>query len=284
MPELPEVETVVRKLRPHLVGRTIEEVQVLWDRIVDRPDVEAFRRALTGAGITAVGRRGKFLVFSLDTGQTLLAHLRMTGKFFVRGAEEGPGEEPHVHVRVRLSDGEWLLFCNTRKFGRFYLVDDPEEVVGELGPEPLAPDFTPERLAGMLEGRRGELKRLLLNQNFIAGLGNIYVSEALWRAGVHPARVAGSLSPQEVERLHGAIVGTLEAGLRDGGTSLADREYVYPDGGLGGHQERLAVYDREGDRCPRCGYVIERFVQGQRSTYFCPRCQRGDAISIDRTT
>jgi formamidopyrimidine-DNA glycosylase len=274
MPELPEVETIVRKLRPHLVNRRIVDVQVLWARTVDRPNLPDFRRALTGATITGLGRRGKFIVFTLSSGRVMLVHLRMSGKFKLRSPEEGPGDHEHTRLRMELDDGAWLEFINQRKFGRFYLVDDVQEIVGPLGPEPLSEAFTVSWLEGALEGRRGEIKRLLLNQHFLAGLGNIYASEALWRARIHPERASGSLNREEVRRLHDAIVTTLASGITHGGTSLDDRQYVYPDGGLGGYQEQLCVYDREGDRCPRCGYELARIVQGQRSTYLCPYCQR----------
>jgi len=282
MPELPEVETVARKLRPRVVGREIRAGEVLWSRTVDRPAPEDFVAQMTGTRITSVGRRGKFLRFALGTGQTWLVHLRMTGKFFLCAVDEGAcriaetarhWNADHVRARFYLEDGLGLVFVDMRKFGRFYLVDDPQEVLGPLGPEPLGDTFTVAWLAQALEGRRGEIKRLLLNQHFIAGLGNIYVSEALWRARIHPQRRAGSLTRDEIARLRDAIVVSLRAGIVDGGTSLDDRQYVYPDGGLGSHQSALVVYDRAGDRCPRCGYLVERIVQGQRSTYLCPVCQ-----------
>ncbi|MBN1259257.1 MAG: bifunctional DNA-formamidopyrimidine glycosylase/DNA-(apurinic or apyrimidinic site) lyase [Anaerolineae bacterium] len=273
MPELPEVENVARKLRPRLVGRTILETHILWPGVVDRPSVIQFREMLRRADIVDVRRRGKFLSFHLDFGHIWFTHLRMTGKYFVQAAAVDAGDDPHARARFLLDDGTWLVFSDTRKFGRFYLVHNAAEVVGNLGPEPLGSAFTAEWLAQQLAGRRGEIKRLLLNQEFLAGLGNIYVSEALWQAGVHPERIAGTLTVAEITRLHTAIRLVLDAGIANGGTSLGDRQYVYPDGGLGRHQERLVVYDRAGDLCPRCGYAIERIVQGQRSTYYCPRCQ-----------
>ncbi len=279
MPELPEVEMVARMLRPHLVGRRIEEVELLWERTVDRPAPEEFSRQLTGATLTAVGRRGKYLLFSLDNGQTWLVHLRMTGKFLVRSdpgqeAPEGALWNPtHIRARLRLDNGVYLLYIDMRKFGRFYLVADPAEIVGDLGPEPLGEEFTVAWLQDALPGRRGELKRLLLQQHFLVGLGNIYVSESLWQAGIHPQRIAGTLTAVEVARLHTAIISALQAGIQNGGTSLGDRQYVYPNGQPGRHQHHLAVYDRAESRCPRCGYAIERIIQGQRSTYLCPVCQ-----------
>ncbi|HOU14693.1 MAG TPA: bifunctional DNA-formamidopyrimidine glycosylase/DNA-(apurinic or apyrimidinic site) lyase [Anaerolineae bacterium] len=271
MPELPEVETIARKLAPVLTGQTIAHVEVLWARTVDRPAPEAFCAALTGAGVTAIDRRGKFIQMALSTAQTLLVHLRMSGKFAVYN--DTPGDDVHARLRLQLADGTWVIYIDPRKFGRFYLVDDPREITGDLGPEPLSADFTPEWLIAQLAQRRGEIKPLLLNQRFIAGLGNIYVSEALWQAGIHPQRIAGTLTAAEAQRLHAAIVAVLRAGIENGGTSLEDRQYVYPGGGTGEHQKYLGVYDRAGEQCPRCGYAVERIVQGQRSTYFCPLCQ-----------
>jgi formamidopyrimidine-DNA glycosylase len=271
MPELPEVETIARKLAPVLTGQIIARVEVLWERTVDRPHFDAFCAALTGARVLTVDRRGKYIQMALSTGQTLLVHLRMSGKFAVY--HDGPGDDTHARLRMQLTDGTWVVYIDPRKFGRFYLVDDPREITGALGPEPLSADFTLEWLAAKVAQRRGEIKPLLLNQQFIAGLGNIYVSEALWQAGIHPQRVAGTLTAPEAQRLHAAIVAVLRAGVENGGTSLEDRQYVYPDGGTGQHQEYLGVYDRAGEQCPRCGYTVERIVQGQRSTYFCPVCQ-----------
>jgi len=270
MPELPEVETIARHLAPVLTGQTIARIDVLWVRTVDRPTAGAFCAALTGARILHIDRRGKFIQTALSTGQTLLTHLRMSGKFAVY--RDGPGEDKHARLRWQLGDGAWVVFIDQRKFGRFYLVDDPREITGDLGPEPLSADFTPAWLAARLAQRRGEIKPLLLDQRFIARLGNIYASEALWQAGIHPQRVAGTLSVTEAERLHAAIVAALRAGLENGGTSL-DGLYAYPSGGTGRHQDYLRVYDRAGEQCPRCGYAVERIVQGQRSTYFCPVCQ-----------
>jgi len=272
MPELPEVETITRKLRPILTGRAIEHVEVLWARTVDRPDLETFIAALTGARVQSIGRRGKYIQMALDTAQTFFVHLRMSGKFVVR--DDGVDEDKHTRARLWIDDGTLVCYVDPRKFGRFYLVDDPRDVVGHLGPEPLSAAFSADWLGEHLANRRGEIKRLLLDQRFLAGLGNIYVSEALWHARIDPRRIAGTLDEHETRRLHNAIVASLAAGIENGGTSLGDRQYVYPDGQLGRHQEQLRVYDRAGDQCPRCGYALERIVQGQRSTYFCPVCQK----------
>lgn len=274
MPELPEVETVVRGLRPVLTGRTFVEVEVLWANTVAQPDAKRFCETLTGATVRAVGRRGKYIVVTLDGGRTLLVHLRMSGKFVLSAPEAGSSDAGHVRVRLKLDDGSVLIYVDPRKFGRFFLVTDPAEVVGALGPEPLSPEFTATWLAENLAGRQGEIKRLLLDQHFLAGLGNIYVSEVLWRAQIHPLRVPGTLSEDEVKRLHAAIVDVLACAVAQGGSSLDDRQYTAPDGQLGRYQNVLCVYDRAGEQCPRCKYTLERIVQGQRSTYFCPVCQR----------
>jgi formamidopyrimidine-DNA glycosylase len=270
MPELPEVETVAQSLRPELIDRVVVNVQVLWERTVDRPEVAAFCAALAGARVVDVDRRGKFVTMELDSGRTLLTHLRMTGKLLIQST---PDDDPYARIRLELDDGRWLIFSDTRKFGRMYLVDDPSEVLGDLGPEPLGEDFTPERLAEMLDGRRGRIKPLLLNQSFIAGLGNIYADEALWRARVHPLQSADTLTREQVGRLHAGIVSVLVEAIEGGGTSLRDNQYRQPDGGAGAYQDLLAVYGRSGGDCPRCGTTVERIVVGQRGTHFCPRCQ-----------
>jgi len=180
--------------------------------------------------------------------------------------------DKHTRALFHLEDGRNLLFVNMRKFGRLYLAKDAQEVVGRLGPEPLEAEFTPQRFAHLLANRRGALKPLLLNQRFLAGLGNIYTDEALFVAGLHPQRRADTLNPEEVKRLCRAIRLVLKEGLKDGGTTL--EAYRRPNEEKGRHQERLQVFRRTGDPCPRCGATIERIVLGGRGTYFCPRCQR----------
>ena len=271
MPELPEVETVARGLRASLVGCTITGVEVRWARSIILPHPTIFARRLTGQTVTDVGRRGKWVVITLSGGDTLLIHLRMTGQLVPE-----PGECPddrHIRVLFSLDDGRYLRFSDARKFGRLWLVDDPADVLGELGPEPLADAFTAARLGEMLARRRGRIKPLLLNQRFLAGLGNIYTDEALWQAGIHPLRRADSLTPAEVRRLHRAIRDVLEAAIASGGTTLPDRTYQQADGRSGEFARRLAVYGRVGQPCLRCGTTIERIKVSQRGTYFCPRCQ-----------
>ncbi len=271
MPELPEVETVARGLCASLVGCTIADVEVRWVRSLIPPDATAFARHLIGQTITHVGRRGKWIVMALSGNKTLLVHLRMTGRLVIESGERS--DDPHLRVLFLLDDGRRLHFSDQRKFGRLWLVDDASEALGDLGPEPLAEDFTAARLQEMLSRRRGRIKPLLLNQRFLVGLGNIYTDEALWRAGIHPLRQADTLTPAEVQRLHRAIRAVLRAAIAGGGTTLADAAYQQADGRAGEFAGQLMVYGREGLGCPRCGTAIERMRVGQRGTHFCPHCQ-----------
>lgn len=270
MPELPEVESIAHGLR-EVVGRRIVGVEVRWARSIATPNAAAFTQRLQGRDILDVGRRGKWLVIALSGGDTLLVHLRMTGQLVLEAGE--CLDDRHARVLFLLDDGQCLRFSDMRKFGRLHLVGDPARVLGGLGPEPLAEDFTPARLEEMLARRRGRIKPLLLNQRFLAGLGNIYTDEALWQAGIHPLRRAGSLTPAEVERLHGAIQSVLRAAIAAGGTTLADGTYQRADGRSGEFARHLAVYGQMGQPCLRCGATIERIRVSQRGTHFCPRCQ-----------
>jgi formamidopyrimidine-DNA glycosylase len=271
MPELPEVETVARGLRVSLVGCAITGVEVCWVPTLVPPDPVTFARRLVGQVVSGVERRGKWIVIALDDGDTLLVHLRMTGQLVLEPVHSP--DDRHVRALFSLGDGRRLRFSDQRKFGRIVLTADPQDKLGELGPEPLADDFTAERLQEMLARRRGRIKPLLLNQRFVAGLGNIYADESLWRAGVHPLRQAGGLGSAEVRRLHQGIRSVLQAAINGGGTTLADSAYRQPDGRQGEFYDLLAVYGREGQPCVRCGVLIERIVVGQRGTHFCPRCQ-----------
>ena len=269
MPELPEVETIRRELGPLLVGRTITGVTVGWEGCVDRPSIPAFCEQVVGRRIEAVGRRGKFLVIQLSGGRALLVHLRMTGSLLV--SEPGAPWETHARLAFGLDDGREMRFVTVRKFARLYLVEEPDEVVGDLGPEPLEEGFDQEAFCQLFQNRRGRIKPLLLDQRFLAGLGNIYVDEALFRARVHPRRLANSLAREELGRLYHEIRGVLQEAIADRGTSRSD--YVRPDGSEGSHQDRLLVSGKAGEPCPRCGTEIERIVVGGRGTFFCPRCQ-----------
>lgn len=273
MPELPEVETVVRLLRSPLIGRTIVGAEVYWLRSVVPPDPLSFSSRLSGQTIGEIGRRGKWAVITLDGRDVLLVHLRMTGRLILTSGARTT-DERHLRVRLLLDDGQVLDFIDPRKFGRMILTDRPEEVLGELGVEPLGEDFTAARLGEILTHRRGRIKTLLLDQRFIVGLGNIYSDEALWRAGIHPLREACSLSPAEIERLHHAIREVLGEAIASGGTTLGDQSYRQPDGRQGEFASALAVYGRAGQPCPRCGMAIERTRLGQRGACYCPVCQK----------
>jgi formamidopyrimidine-DNA glycosylase len=269
MPELPEVETIVRALRPAIVGRSVVDVQVTWPRHVAHPSPAELRDQLLGQAILAVERRGKYLILSLDRGQSLLIHLKMSGQLMV---VESPGAaDPHAHTIFLLDDGRELRFRDTRKFGRVYLVASPEQVVSSLGPEPFSPEFSDEWLQARLRGRRRMLKPLLLDQSFLAGVGNIYADEALYRAGIHPRRLAGSLTPAETRDLRMGILDALRAGISGHGATISD--FRRPDGSPGSAQEEFLVYGRSGSACYRCGSIIQRIVVGARSTHLCPACQ-----------
>ncbi len=272
MPELPEVETVRRDLEPWVVGRCIVGVDIdpqTAPLLLGAIGVEGIRSRLVGRTITSLRRRGKYLCFELDDGTALLAHLRMTGRIVRR--PRGAPPEPYERARITLDNGEELRWCDVRKFGTWQLTERPEGIFERLGPEPLDPCFTADTLATALRGRRAPVKSVLLDQRRLAGLGNIYADEALFAARTHPARPAGSLSRDEVERLHAAIRSVLARGVEHRGASF--RDYVDGQGEPGQEQMYVQVFRRTGKPCYRCGTTISRIVLGGRSTHFCPQCQ-----------
>jgi formamidopyrimidine-DNA glycosylase len=274
MPELPEVETIRRQLAPAIAGRTIESVRVLderWTRPVPPREVE---RGLEGRRVEAVERRGKYLVLRLEGGGALAMHLRMTGNLLLDPDPEA-GEPRHVRAEIRLEGGGRLLFTDVRRFGHAVVLGDGEleaYFAARLGVEPLSDELTAERIASLAAGRRVPVKSFLLNQLGIAGIGNIYADEALFRAELHPLSPAGSVKPIDCERLRLGIVEALAAGLRTGGASVDD--YLDARGERGAMQDEFLVHTREGKPCVRCGVEIRRIVVAGRSTYFCPGCQR----------
>jgi formamidopyrimidine-DNA glycosylase len=273
MPELPEVETVRRTLERALAGRRIVGVaRIGWPRTIATPTPEQLCAALCDRQILGVDRRAKYLLIRLDHDEALVVHLRMTGRLLVVDAQE-PLDD-HTHVVLALDNGQELRFRDVRKFGRISLLDSAALTALDegLGVEPLEDGFSDAVLAQRLERRRGKLKPLLLDQRVIAGLGNIYVDEALWRSGLHPLRSAESLTPEEVARLYEAIRTVLASAVERRGTTLSD--YRDALGAMGDNQHYLAVYGRAGQPCPRCGAAIERTVVGQRGTHLCPHCQR----------
>ena len=273
MPELPEVETVRRTLAPHLTGRRILQTHIgEYRRTVATPDPERFCARMDGRSIVELGRRGKFLLFRLDSGDTVTVHLRMTGELSV--AEPAAPTTPHMHLWFDLDDGRQLRYYDVRKFGRWSLITPAQfELFDQsIGPEPFDKELDEETFASMLRGRRRILKPLLLDQSFIAGIGNIYADEALFRAGIHPRRHSHELTADEAERLLCEIRWVLSSALEHRGTTL--RDYRDGNGEPGENLSRLQIYSlNHDDPCPRCGARIVREVVGQRGTRFCPSCQ-----------
>ena len=287
MPELPEVETVRRGLIPAMEGKRIARAEVRREGL-RWPFPAGMAGRLGGARVERLRRRSKYLLADLDTGETLLVHLGMTGRMTVSGvvAPWVPGKfhhshplpEKHDHVVFDMADGARVTFNDARRFGAMDLMPtagaEAHPLLAGLGPEPLGNDFHADLLAARLKGRRGPIKALLLDQRLVAGLGNIYVSEALHRAGIHPERAGGRIGRPRLEVLAREIRAVLSEAIEAGGSSL--RDYRQADGELGYFQHSFRVYDREGAPCPTpgCGGTIRRIVQGGRSSYYCPACQR----------
>jgi formamidopyrimidine-DNA glycosylase len=287
MPELPEVETVVRQLEPEVEGHAIKRLEVLDERWSRPAPPRELGAAVSGSTIERLGRRGKYILMGLDRGRTLVMHLRMTGNLILREGEEmlDPSEgrrlyesersteERHLRARFVLDDGRELWFTDPRRFGEAFLLEDDQMATrfAKLGLEPFSPEFTPQALGEMAAGRKAPLKSFLLDQSGVAGVGNIYADEALFRAELHPLSPAGSMKPEHAEALRDAVVAALEAGIDAGGSSIDD--YRDARGEKGGMQDEFLVHTREGEDCPRCGETIARIVVGGRSTYFCPSCQ-----------
>ncbi len=264
MPELPEVETIVRSLRPELAGKTILDADVRWARTIATPSARKFKERIRGQRIECVDRRAKFFRLTLSK-DSLFVHLRMSGDLFIKEKTEAP--QKHDRLSLTLSSGRKLVFNDARKFGRVWLTDDPACVVGDLGPEPLDAAFTAELFYEMLQSRRRRLKPLLLDQTFLAGLGNIYTDEALHMAKLHPLAASDAVKREQADVLHEAIRVVLNEGIRRNGASI---DWVYRGGE---YQNQFRVYGREGQPCPVCGTKIRRLVVGQRGTHICPRCQ-----------
>lgn len=273
MPELPEVETMVRDLLPRVVGSTITQVEAPFEGSVVYPSFGEFTRRVTEQRIEGIGRRGKYAALHLASGDVLIIHRGMTGSLLLRSPADAM--ESHVRLILRLDTGAELRLNDPRKFGKVFVM----EATGRerplpwerMGPEPLNGAFTVETLGQALAGRTGLLKPLLLNQRIVAGLGNIYVDEALFQAGIHPERRAGTLSRIEIERLHTAIREVLSAAIEGRGTTFDS--YADIEGRAGQYQGRLQVFNRRGEPCPRCCRPIEKSVVGGRGTHFCPHCQ-----------
>ena len=297
MPELPEVETIRSQLEPEIAGRRIVAARVHDERWTRPEDPRALEQAVAGRLIERVGRRGKYLVVSLEGDLHLVMHLRMTGNLLLRPADAEPvppepadladardlggprlyptpSEPRHLRAEFELDDGSELWFTDARRFGHGVVLRGSELDAyfdARLGIEPLSGELTPQVLLELARGRTAPLKSFLLNQRWIAGIGNIYADEALHRAELHPLSLAGSLRPEHAEALVEGIVGALETGLANGGSSIDD--YRDARGRKGSMQDEFLVHTREGEDCPRCGGTIRRIVVTGRSTYFCPECQ-----------
>ena len=273
MPELPEVETVRRRLEPALVGRRFERVEIDDPRLTRPEDPAEVAAELTGERVEALERRGKYLVVRFESGRVLLIHLRMTGTL-LHAAPGKPTDVLHRRAVVNLDDGSDVVYRDVRRFGTWLLVE-PDELdsylAQRLGGEPLGRTFTTRTLAASLANRRAPVKAALLDQRTLAGLGNIYVDEALWRARIHPLRPARELDPDEVRALREGIKRALEAGIKRQGATL--RDYRQPDGSAGSMQNEFKVYGRLGEPCDRCGTLIEKTRVAGRGTWYCPACQ-----------
>ena len=284
MPELPEVETIRRQLEPELRGRRIERLEVLdprWSRPTDPRQLE---EELSGRRVESLARRGKYLLLGLEGDMTLVMHLRMTGNLLLVDEEDlvaavdeeafEPAGDRFLRARFLLDDGRELRFSDARRFGEAFLLPNAaveDRFHGRLGIEPLSDEFTVEAIERIAAGRRAPLKSFLLDQAGIAGIGNIYADEALWRAELHPLSPAGSMRRQHAEALREGVIAALRAGLEEGGASIDD--YLDSRGERGTMQEEFLVHTREGEPCYRDGTPIRRIVVGGRSTYFCPDCQ-----------
>jgi len=270
MPELPEVETVARLIRPGLVGRRITGASVAWKRSIGSQSVSSFVSAVTGARFESIERRAKYIVMSLGERGALVGHLRMTGRMHVEAADWDPGK--FAKVRLDLDDGRAFHFIDVRKFGRLEFVRDPAARLADIGPEPLGSEFTAEWLGQALSSRRRALKPLLLDQTFVAGLGNIYVDESLHRSGLHPLCLSNRVSAAQAALLQREIRTVLSEAIEREGSSF-DVFYRTPEGNPGSFQHQFRVYGRTGEPCRTCGTPIVRSVVGQRGTHTCPTCQ-----------
>ena len=276
MPELPEVENVVLGLKNLIKNYIITSVRIKEANLIAYPELHEFQKQIKNRKIKDITRRGKYILIHLVEDKIMVIHLRMTGKLLVKSSDEAL--EKHTHIIFKLSQNTDLRFNNVRKFGRIYLIDsDNYEAAGglsELGPEPLAPDFSFEKFKELFKGRTAKIKSLLLNQKFIAGLGNIYTDEVLYRSDVYPKKHADKLTEKELKKIYNNIRKILKLGIKYNGTTFSD--YVNAFGEKGSFQEKLQVYQKEGEKCHKCKERITKDKVSGRSTYYCPNCQKNE--------
>lgn len=274
MPEMPEVEIIRCNLEVHVKGKLIQDVKVLLPRQIKWPLPEAFAALLIGRTISAVRRKGKYLLFEMENGVLLVVHLRMTGRLCYKAKDNEP--DPYMRIQFLFKDGDGLVYGDTRTLGTLYALREDElwRIAGlaDMGPEPLSGAFTPLYLMEKLQKHRGKIKSFLLNQKYIGGLGNIYADECLILSSIHPERRGSSLSMEEIQKLHAAINRVIQEGIEDGGTTF--RDYRNGNGEKGSHQERLYAYGRTGEPCRLCGEPIKKMEVGGRGTHFCSYCQK----------
>ena len=268
VPELPEVETIKNELSLHIIGRRFTDVTVLDAKLVRQPSVEEFRQKLIGQKITSLERRGKYLIFHLSGDEVLIIHLKMSGALLLNPEQA----DRHARVILHLNNNSRIVFTDRRRLGNIWLIKDEQSIIGKLGPEPITPKFTAETLVQRLQKHKAPIKAVLLDQAFIAGIGNMYADEALFAARIHPLREANSLSPQEIGNLHKAIVDVLLLAINSKGASVDT--YKLPGGQLGTAHFNFSVAHRRGKPCPVCGTPIQRLAIRNRGSYFCTNCQK----------
>ena len=268
LPELPEVETIRNELSPHVIGRRFTDVTICDAKPVKQPAADEFRRKLIGQRINSVERRGKYLIFRLSSGNVLIIHLKMTGSLLLNPEQT----DRYIRIVFHLDDGLRLVFTDRRRLGALRLLENEQVVIGKLGPEPLSKEFTARTLAERLRNRKAPIKAVLLDQGFIAGIGNMYADEALFAAKIHPLRQPDSLSAKEIGNLHKALIDVLRSAIESKGASIDT--YKRPDGRLGTAHNNFRVAHRGGEPCPVCGTPIQRLAIRGRGSYFCPNCQK----------
>jgi len=272
MPELPEVETIKNDLVPHLPGRSFTGVELLWAKSVKKPSASNFCDLLIGAKVDRLSRRGKYLIFWLSNGYKLITHLRMSGTLLLRKAGAAP--DPYARVIFNLDDGNQLRFCDVRKLGTIYLVEDEKTVIHNMGPEPLEPTFTAKALKQQLEKRTAPIKAVLCDQKVVAGIGNMYADEILHQVKIHPLKKAGELNSAEIKKIHKAIIKVLNTAIENKGATVSN--YTNASGQAGSAQDEFKVAHRFKKPCQTCGTEITRIKVRGRGTYFCTKCQSAD--------